>query len=147
LIALARDEADARLRGEIVAGYLRTGAMVRTPFKNPPGYLSIDDNVRLLRGFTAERSFTKDKRVIDMRTGSVQDLIDAAVMFCGTPDQVCAQIVDFIEYTGGLGNLLCMTQAGHLSHADTVDNLTLLANEVMPRLKAYKQPEPAATAA
>ena len=42
---------------------------------------------------------------------------------------------------GGLGNLLCMAQAGHLSHADTVDNLTLLATEVMPRLKAYKQPQ------
>ena len=37
---------------------------------------------------TPPRSFTKDGRVVDMRTGSVQDLIDAGVMFCGTPDQV-----------------------------------------------------------
>src|SRR4051812_28718623 len=147
LVALANDEAEARRRGELVAGYLRTGAMMRPAFKNPPGYLSVEDNVKLLRGFTPERSFTKDRRVIDMRTGSVQDLIDSVLMFCGTPEQVCQQIIDFVEYTGGLGNLLCMAQAGHLSHADTVDNLTLLANEVMPRLKAYKQPEAAASAA
>jgi hypothetical protein len=93
-----------------------------------------------MRGFVVERSFTKERRVIDMRTGSVQDLIDAVLMFCGTPDQCYRQIVDFIEYTGGLGNLLVMAQAGFLSHEDTVDNLTLLAKEIMPRLKEYKQP-------
>ena len=40
-----------------------------------------------------------------------------------------------------------MAQAGHLDHEDTVDNLTLLAKEVMPRLKEYKQPVAAETAA
>src|SRR5712691_431848 len=140
LLGIAHNEAEARRRAELVAGYLRTGGMVFPPFKNPPGYLSVEDTARLLRGHVVERSFTKDKRVIDMRTGSVQDLIDAVLMFCGTPDQVFRQIVDFIEYTGGLGNLLVMAQAGHLSHADTVDQLTLLAKEVMPRLKEYKQP-------
>ena len=102
---------------------------------------------KLMRGFTPERSFTKDKRVIDMRTGSVQDLIDSVLMFCGTPDQCYRQIVDFIDYTGGLGNLLCMAQAGLLDHADTVDNLTLMAKEIMPRLKEYKQPMGAKIAA
>ena len=34
-----------------------------------------------------------------------------------------------------------------LSHADTVENLTLFANEVMPRLKEYRQPAATATAA
>jgi hypothetical protein len=53
---------------------------------------------------------------------------------------VYRQIVDFVEYCGGLGNLLLMAQAGHLTHADTIDQLTLIAQEVMPRLKAYKQP-------
>jgi len=146
LVAIARDEAEARRRAELVAAYLRTSPLVRTPFKFPPGYFSVDDMARLMRGVVPERTLTKDKRVIDMRTASTEDLIDAALMFCGTPDQVFRQIADFIDYTGGLGNLLCMAQGGHLSHADTVDNLTLLATEVMPRLKAYKQPE-AATAA
>jgi len=147
LFATAHNETEARRRGELVAGYLRTGANVYPPFKNPPGYFSVDDTARLMRGFTPERSFTKDKRVVDMRTASVQDLIDSVLMICGTPDQCYAQIIDFIEYTGGLGNLLIMAQAGLLSHADTVDNLTLMAKEILPRLKEYKQPVVASAAA
>jgi alkanesulfonate monooxygenase SsuD/methylene tetrahydromethanopterin reductase-like flavin-dependent oxidoreductase (luciferase family) len=147
LFAIAHDEQEARRRGELVAGYLRTGGNVHPPFKSPPGYLSVDDTVRMLRGQNPERSFTKDGRIIDMRTGSLQDLIDAVLMFCGTPDQVYKQIVDFIAYTGGLGNLLIMAQGGHLGHADTVDQLTLMATEVMPRLKEYRQPAAAEIAA
>jgi alkanesulfonate monooxygenase SsuD/methylene tetrahydromethanopterin reductase-like flavin-dependent oxidoreductase (luciferase family) len=147
LLAIGHTEAQARQRGELVADYLRTGSRVFPPFKNPPGYLSVDDNVRLMRGQVPERSFTKDGRIIDMRTGSVQDLIDSVLMFCGTPDQVHRQIVDFIGHTGGLGNLLCMAQAGYLDHEATADNLTLLAKEVMPRLKELKQPAAAETAA
>ena len=52
---------------------------------------------------------------------------------------------------GGLGNLLVMVlvmaQAGFLSHADTVDSLTLMAKEIMPRLKECKQLEAAQIAA
>jgi alkanesulfonate monooxygenase SsuD/methylene tetrahydromethanopterin reductase-like flavin-dependent oxidoreductase (luciferase family) len=147
LFAIAHDETEARRRGEQVADYLRTGGIVYPPFKNPPGYLSVDDTARIMRGMTPERSFTKDGRVIDMRSGSVQDLIDSVLMFCGTPDQVYRQITDFIDYTGGLGNLLIMAQGGHLNHADTCDQLTLMAKEVMPRLKEYKQPAPAAKTA
>jgi hypothetical protein len=34
-----------------------------------------------------------------------------------------------------------MGHAGFLSHQDTVDNLTMFAREVYPRLKEWKQPE------
>ena len=100
----------------------------------------------MLRGETRQRSKTKDGRFIDMHRGSVQDLIDAGIMFCGTPDQVYAQIVEFCEYCGGMGNLLMMGHAGPMSHEDTVDNLTLFAKEVLPRLKAYEQPRAEAPA-
>jgi hypothetical protein len=47
-----------------------------------------------------------------------------------------------------MGNLLMMGHAGKMSHADTVDNLTLFAKEVLPRLKGeYKQPAAEATVA
>ena len=82
-----------------------------------------------------------------MRTAGVQELIDTGILFCGTPDQVYDQIVEFTEYCGGMGNLLMMGHAGAMSHEDTVDNLTLFSKEVLPRLKAYKQPEPAAVVA
>ena len=143
----ATTRAEARRRGDLVAGYLRTGAIVHLPFRNPPGYLSVEDNARLLKGQTPPRTRAKDGRVVDMRTGSVQDLIDAGVLFCGTPDQVYEQLVEFCEYCGGMGNLLMMGQAGFLVHDDTVDSLTLFANEVLPRLKEYRQPVAEATAA
>ena len=147
LVAVAHNEATARARAEFIASYLRTSAVVAPQFRNPPGYLSIEDNARILRGETRPRSRTKDGRFIDMHSGSVQDLIDGGIMFCGTPDQVYAQIVDFCEYCGGMGNLMMMGHAGSLSHEDTVDNLTLFAKEVLPRLKAYRQPRAEAPAA
>jgi hypothetical protein len=82
-----------------------------------------------------------------MRACSVQDLIEAGVLFCGTPDQVYRQIIEFCEYCGGMGNLLMMGHAGWLSHADTVDSLTLFAREVLPRLQEYRQPVTEAPAA
>jgi alkanesulfonate monooxygenase SsuD/methylene tetrahydromethanopterin reductase-like flavin-dependent oxidoreductase (luciferase family) len=147
LVAVANDEAEARRRGELVAGYLRSSAIVHVPFRNPPGFLTVDDNARMLRGQSAPRSFTKDGRPINMHHGSVQDLIDAGILFCGTPDQVYAQIADFTEYCGGMGNLLMMGHAGFLTHEDTMSNLELFSKHVMPKLKAYKQPVPEATAA
>jgi hypothetical protein len=39
-----------------------------------------------------------------------------------------------------MGNLLMMGHAGFLSHEDTVSNLTMFAQEVLPRLKEYRQP-------
>jgi len=147
LVAVAANETAARARGEIVASYLRTGAIVHVPFRNPPGFLSVEDNALMLKGQTPPRTLARDGRVVDMRKGSVQDLIDAGVMFCGTPDQVYDQIVGFCEYCGGMGNLLMMAQAGSLSHDDTADNLTLFAREVLPRLREYRQPIAEASAA
>src|ERR1700722_7721065 len=146
LVAVASDEAKAHARAEIVASYLRSSSIVAPQFRNPPGYLSVEDNMRILRGEKRQRSKTKDGRFIDMHGASVQDLIDAGIMFAGTPDQVYAQIVDFCEYCGGMGNLIMMGHAGPMSHEDTVDNLTLFAKEVLPRLKAYEQPRAEAPA-
>ena len=144
---VANDKDEARKRGELVAGYLRSSAIVHLPFRNPPGFLSVEDNARLMRGETPPRSYTKDRRVVDMRTASVEELIEAGILFCGTPDQVYDQIVDFCDYCGGMGNLLMMGHAGFLTHEQTIDNFTLFAREVFPRLKAWKQPDAEAAAA
>jgi len=141
LVAVALDESEARRRGDLIAGYLRTSPIVALPFRNPPGYLPAEDNARLMRGEAPPRTFTKRGRIINMQTASVDELIDSGVLFCGTPDEVHDQIVDFCGHCGGMGNLLMMGQAGELSHLQTVDNLTLFAREVYPRLKAFKQPD------
>lgn len=138
LVAVAADEGEAKRRGALVADYLRSGGLVWPPFRNPPGYLSVEDNVSILMGRPRERTLTRDGRVIDMRTAGIQDLMDGAILFCGTPDQVYRQIADFNAYTGGLGHFLSMGQAGFLSHADTVDSLRLFGTEVLPRLKALR---------
>jgi alkanesulfonate monooxygenase SsuD/methylene tetrahydromethanopterin reductase-like flavin-dependent oxidoreductase (luciferase family) len=147
LVAVAEDEKEAHRRGDLVAGYLRSSAIVHLPFRNPPGFLSVEDQAKVLQGFSQPRGKTKDGRPVDIYRCNVQDLIDAGVLFCGTPDQVYKQIVDFAEYCGGMGNLLMMGHAGFLSHDDTVSNLTLFSKEVMPRLKTFKQPEPETVAA
>jgi hypothetical protein len=144
---VAADERTARARAEFIAGYVRTSAIVAPQFRNPPGYLSIEDNARILGGEKRQRSGTKDSRFIDMHSASVQVLIDAAIMFCGTPDHVYAQIVEFCEYCGGMGNLIMTGHAGSPSHEDTVDNLMPFAKEGLPRLKEYKRPRAEAPAA
>ena len=70
---------------------------------------------------------------------SVRDLIDAGLMFAGTPDQVYRQIIEFEQASGGFGNLLLMLQGGALSHADTVDTFKLFGLEVLPRLREYQR--------
>ncbi len=46
LVAVAHDKEEARKRGDLIAGYLRTSAIVHVPFRNPPGYVSVEDNAR-----------------------------------------------------------------------------------------------------
>jgi alkanesulfonate monooxygenase SsuD/methylene tetrahydromethanopterin reductase-like flavin-dependent oxidoreductase (luciferase family) len=147
LVAVGATEEEARRRGELVAGYVRSSGIVHPPFRNPPGFLPVEDYARVLKGQPTLRTRTKDGRFINMHNATVQDLIEAAIMFCGTPDQVYAQIADFCENVGGLGNLISMGHAGFLSHEDTVDSLTLFAKEVLPRLQELKPPIGEATVA
>jgi alkanesulfonate monooxygenase SsuD/methylene tetrahydromethanopterin reductase-like flavin-dependent oxidoreductase (luciferase family) len=147
LVAVSKDKEEARRRAHLIAGYLRTSSIVHQPFRNPPGYLPAEDNARLMRGETPPRSFTKDGRSINMHAARVDELIDAGILFCGTPDEVYAQIVDFCEHCGGMGNLLMMGHGGELTHAQTIENLTLFAAEVLPRLRSYRQPDAEAAAA
>ncbi len=146
-VAVANSDEEARRLGELVLAYPRSSGIVHPPFRNPPGFLSVENNVRMMKGEGKPRTFTKDGKVVDMRTGGVQALIDAGVLFCGTPDTVYDQITDFIGHCGGMGNLLMMGHAGDMSAKDTVSNLTLFGKEVLPRLKEFQQPEAAAAAA
>ena len=136
LVAVASTTREALRRAEILMGYIRTSSVVADPFKTPPGYFSTPDVVRQLKSNVKRATLTRDGKSVSIFDGSVQDLIDAGIIFAGTPDQVYHQIATFRDRCGGLGNLLAMCQAGHLSHEDTVDNLTLLAKEVLPRLQA-----------
>ena len=64
-----------------------------------------------------------------------EELIEAGLLFAGTPDQVKSQIDKFSRAMGGFGNLLLMFQGGDLGHADTSDSLTLFGREVLPQIQ------------
>lgn len=135
LLAVADNERDARRRGEMVLDYLRTSSTISSQFKIPPGYFSQADAARLIRNPSLSRPFkTASGKSIALATASLDDLIEFGVIFCGTPDQVRDQIIRLDEGVGGVGNLMVMGQAAELSHAETVDNLTLFAKEVTPQL-------------
>ena len=76
----------------------------------------------------------RNGRQVDPNGASVEESIDAGICFAGTPDMVFEQMRAFYDHVGGFGHLLMMGQGGHITHEDTVDNLTLFSKEVLPRL-------------
>ena len=106
---------------------------------NPAGYVSPEVSAQMLKaggaaGARATRVQTKDGRPLNPRTMSVEDAIDAGLVFAGTPDDVFDQIKAFHAHVGGFGHLLMMGQGGTIGHEDTVANLTMFSREVLPRL-------------
>jgi alkanesulfonate monooxygenase SsuD/methylene tetrahydromethanopterin reductase-like flavin-dependent oxidoreductase (luciferase family) len=157
-VGATRDEGYRRLME--VAGYFRTTSVVAEPFVNPPGYMPARANAawlkrNQLRGRAGSHfpATTRDGRQLKIGSGhgtgsgvTPADMVDAAVAFAGTPDDVYAQIVEFARTVGGVGNLLLMGHGGDLSHSETLANLGLFAKEVLPRLKEFDQTALAADA-
>lgn len=142
LVGVGRTEAEGHRRLYEIQGYLRTTGIIGEAYMNPPGYMDVLGNVQWLKkNQTRGRAghffpaTTEDGRQINQATAEVADLISARVAFGGTPDQVYQQICEFTDHVGGIGHYLMMFHGGELSHADTVDNLSLFGKEVMPRLK------------
>jgi alkanesulfonate monooxygenase SsuD/methylene tetrahydromethanopterin reductase-like flavin-dependent oxidoreductase (luciferase family) len=134
VVSVANDRATAFARAEQMKAYFATAARLEPHFANPAGFNSVRDNVRMLQaGPNAVRPRTRDGKPLPLDP-TIEQYIDAGLTFVGTPDDVFAQIRQFHGEVGGFGNLLMMGQAGTLGHAETVENLTLFATEVTPRL-------------
>ena len=134
LVACAGDRDTAFRRAEAMKSYFTTAARLEPQFRNPLGFNSVEANVRMLQaGPSAMRPRMRNGEPLPV-DGTIEQYMDAGLFFVGTPDEVHDQLVRFHAETGGFGNLLMMGQAGDLDHADTVDNLTLVAKEVAPRL-------------
>lgn len=155
LLGVGATEAEGQRRLNEIAGYFRTTSIVGEAFMNPPGYMPPAANAEWLkRNQTRGRAgahfpaMTRDGRRLNIGSGAgtglgvtAAEMVDAAIGFAGTPDQVYDQIVAFLEHSGGIGNLMLMGQGGELSHADAQANLTLFAREVLPRLQELDQSE------
>jgi hypothetical protein len=114
---------------------LRTSGRVAEPFSTPPGYFSLADATKIVKARGKRGVTARDGKFVDTHHGAIEDLVKAGIMFVGTPDEVTSQITDFVESIGGLGHLLLMGHAGHLSHADAMNQITLLAKDVLPRVQ------------
>ena len=139
LIGVGDTREEGYSRADQILGYSRTSGIVSPQFMNPAGYVSPEVSAQMLKaggaaGARATRVQTKDGRPLNPRTMSVEDAIDAGLVFAGTPDDVFDQLRAFHAHVGGFGHLLMMGQGGTISHEDTVANLTMFSREVLPRL-------------
>jgi alkanesulfonate monooxygenase SsuD/methylene tetrahydromethanopterin reductase-like flavin-dependent oxidoreductase (luciferase family) len=139
LIGVGGTRAEGWRRADQILGYSRTSGIVAPQFSNPPGYQSAAANAAMLKAggggpARATRVQTRDGRPINARTMTVEEAVDAGLVFAGTPDDVWDQLKAFFDHVGGFGHLLMMGQGGLLSHEDTVANLRLFSREVLPRL-------------
>jgi alkanesulfonate monooxygenase SsuD/methylene tetrahydromethanopterin reductase-like flavin-dependent oxidoreductase (luciferase family) len=139
-VGVGKTSAEGHRRGNLVMAYLRTNAIVGEAFKNPPGFIPAAPAAKMIKqtgtmSFLSHDLFTKDGRNLGaFSDADLQCTIDGGLMFTGTPDEVYAQMVDFYDTVGGFGHFLMMAQAGTMDYADTAENLTLFAREVLPRL-------------
>ncbi len=146
VIGVGHTRAEGYRRADLIAGYVRTAPVVAEAFTNPPGYNTIPANVAMLKAGKKKGRIVADRNgnLIDATQATVEDLMATDTVFAGTPDDVFAQIKDFNTRMGGVGHLLFFGQGGHLDHKDTVENITLFAREVAPRLRELNPDQRAA---
>jgi alkanesulfonate monooxygenase SsuD/methylene tetrahydromethanopterin reductase-like flavin-dependent oxidoreductase (luciferase family) len=127
LVYTHKDENKAREGADKLLWYVRSNK-VPPYFSNPPGYVPVAANVKMLRG--AEHPLSAFAKAANFDSA-----VAGGFMFAGTPDQVLKQIQKHYDHVGGWGHLLIMGQAGFLEHDETVEGIRTLAREVYPRLK------------
>jgi alkanesulfonate monooxygenase SsuD/methylene tetrahydromethanopterin reductase-like flavin-dependent oxidoreductase (luciferase family) len=128
LIYTAESKARAHAGAEQLLWYLKANK-VPQHYRNPPGYVPVDVNVRFMRGATPQLAASIQNMTVEMA-------VESGIMFAGTPGDVFQQIKKFYHHVGGFGHLLCLGQAGFLNHDETVHGIRMFSREVLPRLNA-----------
>jgi alkanesulfonate monooxygenase SsuD/methylene tetrahydromethanopterin reductase-like flavin-dependent oxidoreductase (luciferase family) len=148
VVGVGDTRAEGLRRADLASDYVRTAPLVLEPFTNPPGYNSVGANVAMMKAGGKRGGFVRDRHgnPVDQTTATIEQLMESATAFAGTPDDVYDQIKALNDRVGGFGHLLMFGQGGHLDHADTVANISLFAKEVLPRLRELN-PEPKRVAA
>ena len=131
-----RNEKEVSERIAKMTPYLEVQPRTPKGWINPPGYETAELNAMALKkGVKGRINFGLPPNP------TRKDMADGGIMFAGTPDELYDQITSFSDRAGGVGHLLMLGQAGYLSHEETVDSMTLFANEVAPRLREYARPK------
>jgi alkanesulfonate monooxygenase SsuD/methylene tetrahydromethanopterin reductase-like flavin-dependent oxidoreductase (luciferase family) len=142
LVGVGNTKEEGFRRADQILDYIRTNPFVAPQFTNPPGYspeASVAAGLRQgVKGpiSAVHMAMTRDGRKLDKRNATVEECIDAGLVFAGTPDMVYEQICEFNDHAGGLGHLLMMAQGGWIDHKETEANLKLFSKEVLPRVEA-----------
>jgi alkanesulfonate monooxygenase SsuD/methylene tetrahydromethanopterin reductase-like flavin-dependent oxidoreductase (luciferase family) len=136
IVGVGDTEAEGQRRAHQILDYSRSTPRTASQFWTPAGYTSPVATGQRLKTPGIPMVPLRDGTSVVMQTASVEEFVNAGIAFAGTPDTVFEQIKEFSEHVGGLGHLLMMGQGGHISHEETVANLTLFSREVLPRLAA-----------
>src|SRR5262249_17307475 len=116
LVAVGETREEGWRRADQILEYTRTSVLVAPQFTNPPGFMSAASNAELLKAaaggsILATRLRTRDGRPINAPRVTVEEAINASLVFAGTPDDVFDQLTEFYDHVGGFGHLL-MGQGG-----------------------------------
>lgn len=136
LIAVGETREKGMERARQLARYLETSAQVSPHFRNPPGYMPAEITAKTFRQRMIGIMKGKSGKTVDAHNASLEEMIDAHLLFAGSPDDVYEQICEFDDNVGGFGNLLMMGHAADMGHDSVVENITLFGREVLPRLQA-----------
>lgn len=112
--------------------YLRNNK-VAVQFMNVTGYLDVRARAALLRDAAHGRPAASP--IADIIDAPVERLVDAGMMFAGTPDRVVDQIGAFHSAVGAFDHLLAMVQTGTMGTGMVGRSMELYATEVLPRLR------------
>lgn len=129
LVYVANSDKEAEAGAIELTWYLK--AKAEPQFRNPPGYVPVEYNVRAMKNAAAAQATRSD----GMRTLSLDQIKEQGVLIYGTPDSVIQQIKRQYDRVGGFDHLLMMMQAGYLDHKRTVANIELFAKEVYPAIR------------
>jgi alkanesulfonate monooxygenase SsuD/methylene tetrahydromethanopterin reductase-like flavin-dependent oxidoreductase (luciferase family) len=133
LVYTGDSEGDAEAGARELIWYMK--AKTEPQFRNPPGYVPVDLNVKALQGAFSGRTEEIRVKGLDFQR-------EKGVVMYGTPDQVAQQIRRFYDLVGGFDHLLMMQQAGFLDHKRTVASMTRFAKEVLPQIKDLPRTRP-----
>ena len=124
------DEEAHREYGKHIKAAFNTG-LGSIPLKalGLPGYMDI-------RGVEAVVKDPRDFGIVPkMRTASYEEIVEAQCVLVGSPETVAEQLLDLVK-KHRIGNLALMVQHGSMPHELTMKNISLIAEKVMPAVKA-----------
>ncbi|HEX7097245.1 MAG TPA: LLM class flavin-dependent oxidoreductase [Acidimicrobiales bacterium] len=133
LVFVAETDREALAGARKLQWYLQNNKTA-PQFMNVPGYVDVRARAAMLREAAHGRHpGTPIDHIID---APVEELVDDGFFFCGTPERVTEQVLNFHERVGGFGHLLAMVQAGTMGAGLVIRSMQLLGEEVLPRVRA-----------